>query len=95
MSHASAVMCYETIICPRCSSVSIVKNGKTSQRKQHYLFYERLCQEKNLLLTWQPECFLTASPAVLGVSVAMGRRRPLPIEPVRATARLIPRFAAD
>jgi transposase-like protein len=30
-------MCYEAIICPRCSSVSIVKNGKTSQRKQRYL----------------------------------------------------------
>jgi hypothetical protein len=30
-------MCYEAIICPRCSSVSIVKNGKTAQRKQRYL----------------------------------------------------------
>jgi insertion element IS1 protein InsB len=37
MSYASAVMCYEAIICPRCSSASIVKNGKTSQRKQRYL----------------------------------------------------------
>ena len=37
MSCASAVMCYEAIICPRCSSVSIVKNGKTAQRKQRYL----------------------------------------------------------
>src|SRR6266542_1973443 len=35
-AHAS-VMCYEAIICPRCSSASIVKNGKTSQRKQRYL----------------------------------------------------------
>jgi insertion element IS1 protein InsB len=30
-------MCYEAIICPRCSSVSILKNGKTAQRKQRYL----------------------------------------------------------
>src|SRR4030095_3510195 len=30
-------MCYEAIICPRCSSVSIVKNGKTAQRKHRYL----------------------------------------------------------
>ena len=37
MSYASAVMCCEAIICPRCSSVSIVKNGKTAQRKQRYL----------------------------------------------------------
>ena len=37
MSYASAVMCYEAIICPRCSSVSIVKNGKTTKRKQRYL----------------------------------------------------------
>src|SRR5215468_7885674 len=37
MSYASAAMCYEAIICPRCSSVSIVKNGKTAQRKQRYL----------------------------------------------------------
>ena len=37
MSYASAVMCYEAIICPRCSSASIVKNGKTAQRKQRYL----------------------------------------------------------
>src|SRR5215475_6151196 len=36
MSYASAAMCYEAIICPRCSSVSIVKNGKTAQRKQRY-----------------------------------------------------------
>jgi hypothetical protein len=27
MSNASAVMCYEAINCPRCSSASIVKNG--------------------------------------------------------------------
>jgi insertion element IS1 protein InsB len=37
MSYASAVMCYEAIICPRCSSASIVKNGKTAQRKQRFL----------------------------------------------------------
>src|SRR5215831_11433303 len=37
MSYASAAMCYEAIICSRCSSVSIVKNGKTAQRKQRYL----------------------------------------------------------
>jgi insertion element IS1 protein InsB len=37
MSYASAAMCYEAIICPRCLSVSIVKNGKTAQRKQRYL----------------------------------------------------------
>src|SRR5262245_1167190 len=37
ISYASAAMCYEAIICPRCSSVSIVKNGKTAQRKQRYL----------------------------------------------------------
>src|SRR5262249_10379235 len=37
MSYASAAMCYEAIICPRCSSVGIVKNGKTAQRKQRYL----------------------------------------------------------
>ncbi len=36
MSYASAATCYEAIICPRCSSVSIVKNGKTAQRKQRY-----------------------------------------------------------
>ena len=30
-------MCYEAIICPRCSSASIVINGKTPQRKQRYL----------------------------------------------------------
>ena len=30
-------MRYEAIICLRCSSVSIVKNGKTAQRKQRYL----------------------------------------------------------
>ena len=28
MSYASTAMCYEAIICPRCSSVSIVKNDK-------------------------------------------------------------------
>ena len=80
MSYASAVMCYEAIICPRCSSVSVVKNGKTAQRKQRYLFYERECQEKNLLLIWQPECSLTASPAVLDEPDVMGRRRSLSIE---------------
>src|SRR5499426_573134 len=37
MSYAPAVMCYEAIICPRCSSASVVKNGKTAQRKQRYL----------------------------------------------------------
>src|SRR5215813_2808425 len=37
MSYASAVMCYEAIICPRYSSASIVKNGKTAQRKERYL----------------------------------------------------------
>jgi transposase-like protein len=37
MNYASAAMCYEAIICPRCSSVSIVKSGKTAQRKQRYL----------------------------------------------------------
>src|SRR5262249_2336051 len=37
MSYASAVMCYGAIICPECSSVSIVKTGKTAQRKQRYL----------------------------------------------------------
>jgi transposase-like protein len=37
MSYASAAICYEAIICPRCSSVSIVKNGKTAQRKQRFL----------------------------------------------------------
>src|SRR5215470_14391793 len=36
MSYASTAMCYEAIICPRCSSVSIVKNGKTARRKQRY-----------------------------------------------------------
>jgi len=29
------------------------------------------CQEKNLLLTWQPEHFLTASPAGLNVTGAV------------------------
>ena len=37
MSYVSATVCYEAIICPRCSSVSIVKNGKTAQRKQRFL----------------------------------------------------------
>jgi transposase-like protein len=37
MSYASAVMCYEAIICPGCSSASIVKYGKTAQRKQRFL----------------------------------------------------------
>src|SRR5262245_21595765 len=37
MSYAPAVMCYEAIICPRCASASVVKNGKTAQRKQRYL----------------------------------------------------------
>jgi hypothetical protein len=35
------------------------------------MFYERECQEKNLLLTWQPEFFLTASPAELVVTDAV------------------------
>jgi insertion element IS1 protein InsB len=30
-------MCYEEITCPACSSLNIVKNGKTKQRKQRYL----------------------------------------------------------
>src|SRR5262245_20283470 len=30
-------MCYEAIICPRRSSVSIFKTGNTAQRKQRYL----------------------------------------------------------
>ena len=30
-------MCYEAIPCPDCSSVNIVKNGKTAQQKQRYL----------------------------------------------------------
>ena len=30
-------MCYEAITCPDCSSLNIVKNGKTKQRKQRYL----------------------------------------------------------
>jgi insertion element IS1 protein InsB len=30
-------MCYEEIPCPDCSSLNIVKNGKTAQQKQHYL----------------------------------------------------------
>jgi IS1 family transposase/transposase-like protein len=30
-------MCYEAITCPNCSSLNIVKNGKTGQRKQRYL----------------------------------------------------------
>lgn len=30
-------MCYEEIPCPDCSSLNIVKNGKTAQRKQRYL----------------------------------------------------------
>ena len=54
------------------------------------MFYERGRQEKSFPLTWQPEFFLTASPAVLGVSCAMVRRRSLSIEQVRASARLIP-----
>jgi len=37
VSYASAAMCYEAITCPRYSSASIVKNGKTAQRKQRYL----------------------------------------------------------
>jgi hypothetical protein len=48
-----------------------------SQPIRQNLFYERECQEKNLLLTWRPECFLTASPAVLGVSDAMAPRHSL------------------
>lgn len=30
-------MCYEQIPCPDCSSLNIVKNGKTAQQKQRYL----------------------------------------------------------
>jgi insertion element IS1 protein InsB len=30
-------MCYEDIPCPACSSLNIVKNGQTAQRKQRYL----------------------------------------------------------
>jgi len=30
-------MCYEEIPCPDCSSLNIVKNGKTAQQKQRYL----------------------------------------------------------
>lgn len=30
-------MCYEAITCPDCSSLNVVKNGKTQQRKQRYL----------------------------------------------------------
>jgi IS1 family transposase/transposase-like protein len=30
-------MCYEAITCPNCSSLNIVKNGKTGQRKQRFL----------------------------------------------------------
>src|SRR5215213_5058349 len=30
-------MCYEAITCPDCSSLNIIKNGKTAQRKQRYL----------------------------------------------------------
>lgn len=30
-------MCYEEITCPACSSLNIVKNGKTAQQKQRYL----------------------------------------------------------
>src|SRR5256885_12355921 len=30
-------MCYEAISCPGCSSVNIVKSGKTAQQKQRYL----------------------------------------------------------
>jgi transposase len=37
MSYASAVVCYEAIIWPRCSSASIVKNDNTAQRKQRFL----------------------------------------------------------
>ncbi len=29
-------MCYEEITCPRCSSLNIVKNGTTANRKQRY-----------------------------------------------------------
>jgi hypothetical protein len=35
------------------------------------MFYERECQEKNLLLTWQTDYFLTASPAVLVITDAV------------------------
>jgi transposase-like protein len=37
MRYAPVALCYEAIICPRCSSVSIVKSGKTAQRKQRCL----------------------------------------------------------
>lgn len=30
-------MCYEEIPCPDCSSLNVVKNGKTAQQKQRYL----------------------------------------------------------
>ncbi len=30
-------MCYEEITCPKCSSLNIIKNGKTAQQKQRYL----------------------------------------------------------
>jgi hypothetical protein len=53
-------------------------------------FYERKRQEKSFPLTWQLEFFLTASPAILGVSCALGRQHSLSIEPVRTTTRLIP-----
>src|SRR6266511_170027 len=63
---------------------------KRQERGKLEKFYERGRQEKNLLLIWQPDFFLTTSPAVLGVSCAMGRRHSLSIEPVRTSARLIP-----
>lgn len=30
-------MCFKEITCPRCSSMNIVKNGRTSNKKQKYL----------------------------------------------------------
>src|SRR5215468_10099727 len=30
-------MCYEEITCPRCSSLNIIKNGRTANHKQRYL----------------------------------------------------------
>jgi len=35
------------------------------------VFYERGCREKNLLLAWQPDYFLTASPAGLVLTDAV------------------------
>ncbi len=67
MSYASASMCYKAITCPRCSSASIVKNGKTAQRKQRYLCkfdaesfridwdkQQAICPEGKTSLSWTP-----------------------------------------